>query len=68
MAERWFALSVIGAALACVKCLTPIAVLVLGAIGLGAWTGRVDLVLSPLLPGLVLLGVCRYHVRQGRTP
>ena len=40
--DRWSALGVVGAALAC---LTPVAVLVLGAVGLGAWTGRLDLVL-----------------------
>ena len=50
------------------RCLTPIAVLVLGAIGLGAWTGRVDLVLFPLLVGLVLLGVYRYQILRRRTP
>ncbi len=66
--DRWFALSVIGAALACVACLTPIAVLVIGAIGLGAWTGRVDLVLSPLLLGLVPLGVYRCQIVRRRTP
>jgi mercuric ion transport protein len=66
--DRWFALSVIGAALACVACLTPIAVLALGAIGLGAWTGRLDLVLLPLLVGLVLLAVYRYQVMRKRAP
>jgi mercuric ion transport protein len=66
--DRWFALSVIGAALACVACLTPIAVLALGAIGLGAWTGRLDLVLLPLLVGLVLLAAYRYRVMRKRAP
>ena len=66
--DRWFALSVVGTTLACLACLTPIAVPVLGAIGLGAWTGRVDLVLSPLLAGLVLLGVYRYQIGRRRTP
>ena len=66
--DRWFVLSMIGAALACLACLTPIAILALGAIGLGAWTGRVDLVLFPLLVGLVLLGVYRYQILRRRTP
>ncbi len=66
--DRWFALSVIGAALACVACLTPIAVLALGAIGLGAWTGRLDIVLFPLLVGLVLLAVYRHRIMRRRTP
>ena len=62
--DRWFALGVIGAALACLACLTPVAVLVLGAIGLGAWTGRLDLVLVPLLAGFVVLAVYRHRMRQ----
>ena len=66
--DRWFALSVIGAALACLACLTPIAVLVLGAIGLGGWTGRLDLVLVLLLVGFVLLGVYRYRIMRRGTP
>jgi len=66
--DRWFAVSVIGAALACLAGLTSIAVLVLGAIGFGAWTGRVDLVLFPMLVGLVLLGVYRYQIMRRRTP
>jgi len=67
--DWWFVLGVIGAALTCLACLTPIAVLVLGAIGLGAWTGRLDLVLLPLLVGFVVLAVYRYRLirrRRGR--
>jgi hypothetical protein len=37
--DRWLILGIIGAALSCLACLTPVAVLALGAIGLGAWTG-----------------------------
>jgi mercuric ion transport protein len=66
--DRWFVLGVIGAAVACVACLTPIAMLVLGAVGLGAWTGRLDLVLLPLLVGLLLLAVYRYRIVRRRTP
>jgi len=40
---------VIGVALTCLACLTPALVLLLGAIGLGARIGRLDLVLFPLL-------------------
>lgn len=65
--DRWFALGVIGAALACLACLTPAAVLVLGAIGLGAWTGRLDLVLLPLLVGFVVLVVYRYRAIRRRA-
>ena len=62
--DRWFALGVVGAALACLACLTPVAVLVLGAIGLGAWTGRLDIVLLPLLAAFVGLAVYRYRMRR----
>ena len=62
--DRWFALGVIGATLACLACLTPVAVLVLGAIGLGAWTGRLDIVLLPLLAAFVVLAVYRYRLRR----
>ena len=62
--DRWFALGVIGATLACLACLTPVAVLVLGAIGLGAWTGRLDIVLLPLLAAFLVLAVYRYRMRR----
>ncbi len=62
--DRWFALGVIGAALACLACLTPVAVLVLGTIGLAAWTGRLDLVLLPLLAAFVVLALYRYGRRR----
>ena len=62
--DRWFALGVLGAALACLACLTPAAVVVLGARGLGAWTGRLDLMLLPLLAGFVVLAVYRYRMRR----
>jgi mercuric ion transport protein len=65
--DWWFAFGVIGAAVACLACLTPVAVLVLGAIGLGAWTGRLDVVLLPLLLGFVILAVYRYRLMRGRA-
>jgi mercuric ion transport protein len=60
-------LGVIGTALTCLACLTPVAILVLGAIGLGAWTGRLDLVLLPLLLGFVVLAVYRYRLMRGKA-
>ena len=60
--DRWFALSVVGAALTCLACLTPVAVLVLGTIGLGAWTGRRGVVFAPLVVGAVLLAAYRYWI------
>lgn len=64
--DRWFAVGVVGALFACVACLTPVAALVLGAIGLGAWIGRLDVALLPLLVGFVALAVYRYRARRGR--
>ncbi len=65
--DRWFALGVVGVALTCLACLTPIALLVLGAIGLGTWTGRLDLVLFSLLVGCLVLVGYRYRIMRRRT-
>lgn len=65
--DWWFALGVIGAALTCLACLAPVAVLALGAIGLGAWAGRLDVVLLLLLLGFVVLAVYRYRLMRGRA-
>jgi mercuric ion transport protein len=65
--DWWFALGVVGAALTCLACLTPVAVLVLGAIGLGAWAGRLDVVLFLLLLGFVVLAVYRFRLMQRKT-
>ena len=65
--DWWLVLGVIGTALTYLACLTPVAILVLGAIGLGAWTGRLDLVLLPLLLGFVVLAVYRFRLMRGRT-
>ncbi len=64
--DRWFVLSTIGTTLVCLACLTPIAILAFGAIGLGAWTGHLDLVLFPVLAGLVgLVLYCYWITRRG---
>jgi mercuric ion transport protein len=65
--DRWFALSMIGGARACLACLTPIAILALGAIGLGAWTGHFDLVLFSVLVGFVVLALSRYWITRRGT-
>ena len=62
--DRWLVLGVIGAALACLACLTPALVLLLGAIGLGALTGRLDLVVLPLF--IAFAGFAVYRYRQVR--
>ncbi len=60
-------LAAIGAVLTCLACLTPL-VVVLGAIGLGTLTGRLDLVMLPLLVGFAVLAVYRYRQPRRRKP
>jgi len=66
--DRWLVLGVIGAALTCLACLTPALVLVLGAIGLGALTGRLDLVVLPLFIAFAAFAVYRYRQVRRRKP
>ena len=66
--DRWLVLGVIGAALTCLACLTPALVLLLGAIGLGALTGRLDLIVLPLLIGFAGFTVYRYRQVRRRKP
>ena len=49
-------------------CLTPAAVIALGAIGLGARTGRLDAVQLPVLAGFVGLVASRSSIGRRRTP
>jgi hypothetical protein len=51
----------IGAVLSCLACLTSLGVVGLGAIGLGAWVGRLDLAQLPLLVVLAALAVYRHR-------
>ncbi len=65
--ESWT--GVTGSLIAALCCFTPILVLLLGAIGLGAVTGYLDYVLLPVLGlflGLTVYGLIR-HQRAG-TP
>jgi mercuric ion transport protein len=57
--DRWLALGLIGTVVACLACLTPVAVLALGAVGLGAWTGRIDVVLVPMIVTFAALSAYR---------
>ena len=66
--DRWLVLGVIGTALTCLACLTPALVLLLGAIGLGTLTGRLDLIVFPLLIGFAGLAVYRYRQVRRRKP
>jgi len=66
--DRWLILGVIGAVLTCLACLTPALVLLLGAIGLGALTGGLDLLVFPLLVGFAGFTVYRYRqVRRKKS-
>ena len=66
--DRWFTVSLVGAVLACLACLTPLAVIGLGAIGLGAWAGRLDVVLLAVLAAFIGIAVYRYRVACRRAP
>ena len=66
--DRWLVVGVIGAALACLACLTPALVVMLGAIGLGMLAGRLDLAMLPLLVGFAGLAAYRYGRRWRTTP
>ena len=66
--DSWLVLGVIGAALTCLACLTPALVLLLGTIGLGTLTGRLDLIVFPLLIGFAGLALYRYRQVRRRKP
>ena len=53
--------------LSCLACLTPVLAVALGAIGLSAWTGRVDVILLSLFGALVGFAVYRYRVACRRA-
>ena len=66
--DRWLALGTLGAVVSCLACLTSAAVIAPGAIGLGAWTSRLDAVLLPVLAGSVGVVAYRYWIGRRRTP
>jgi len=60
--NRLLGTGVIGAVVAALCCFTPVLVLLLGAVGLGALTGYLDYVLFPALAffvGLTIYAVAR---------
>jgi len=65
--DRWFPVGVIGAALSCLACLTPLAVQALGAIGLGTWSGHLDAILLPVLVVFAGLALYRYRIACRRA-
>ena len=66
--DRWLAIGVIGTVLACLACLTPFAALALAALGLGTWTGHLDIILLPVLIVFLALAVYRYRLACRRAP
>ncbi len=66
--DRWFAVGVIGVALSCLTCVTPLVVLALGAVGLGAWVGHLDAIVLPALIAFLALAVYRYRAACRRVP
>lgn len=55
-------LGIIGTTLVCLACFTPLAVTLLGVIGLAGWAGHLDYVLFPLLAvfvGVLMVGFIR---------
>ena len=62
--NRLLGAGIIGAAVAALCCFTPVLVLLLGAIGLGALTGYLDYVLFPALAFFV--GLTIYVVARKR--
>ena len=58
--KRLLRIGLIGSVIAAVCCFTPVLVVLLGAIGLGAITGYLDYVLLPALAGF--LGLTAYGV------
>ena len=60
----WFKVGLIGSIVAAICCFTPVLVVTLGVIGLGALTGYLDYVLLPALG--VFLGLTLYGWYRGR--
>ncbi len=59
---------VIGAVLAAICCMTPLLVVVFGAVGLTAWLAKADYVLIPALSlclALVVFGLYRRRLHHG---
>jgi len=54
----------IGSVVAAICCFTPALVILLGAVGLSAWLGWIDLVLFPALA--IFLGVLAYGIWRRR--
>ena len=56
---------VAGTVVAALCCATPVLVILLGAVGLSAWVGRLDYTLIPAL--VLFLGITIYALRRRRA-
>lgn len=59
-----FIASLTGTMIVALCCFTPVLVILLGAIGLGAWVGILDYLLLPLLGILIALTIYAYWQYQ----
>jgi mercuric ion transport protein len=66
--DRWFTLGVVGTILGCLACVTPVVVLALGAIGIGAWARHLDTVLVLVFIGFAALAAYRCWIAQRAAP
>lgn len=61
----WVTTGVVGALASSVCCITPLAVILLGVTGLGAWTGYIDYVVLPSLAvSIGLIGYGFHHQKR----
>jgi mercuric ion transport protein len=64
-ADLWITTGVVGALASSLCCITPLAVILLGVAGLGAWTGYIDYVVLPSLAASIgLLGYGFYSKKR----
>ena len=55
---------IIGAIVTAICCVTPVLVILFGALGVSAWLGWIDLLLFPLLAAFIALTVFALHKRS----
>lgn len=64
-ANRWITTGIVGAMASALCCFTPLAVILLGMAGLGAWTGNIDYVVLPSLAvSIGLIGYGFHHKKR----
>jgi mercuric ion transport protein len=63
MNTKWFRVGIIGTVVAVLCCATPLAVVVLGTLGLGALTGWIDIVAIPAILIFGAIAVISYKKR-----